>query len=103
MRRKLEMPSGSKGERHPLSNLSELRAEVRELYWQVREGRVSPGVGQVCRGLLELMAKLLTETEAERKARELEGKMLELAKLLAEQGREVPDWALAGLERKLPN
>jgi hypothetical protein len=103
MRRKDEMPRGSKGERHSLSNLSELRAEVRELYWRVREGKVSPGVGQVCRGLLELMARLLTETEAERKAAAIEAKMLELAKLLAEQGREIPDWALTGLERKLPN
>ena len=103
MRRKDEMPRGSKGERHPLGNLSELRAEVRELYWQVREGRVSPGVGQVCRGLLELMAKLLTESEVEIRARELEAKMLELAALLGEQGKEIPDWALAGLERKLPN
>jgi hypothetical protein len=103
MRRKDGMPRGSKGERHPLNNLSELRGEVCELYWQVREGKVSPGVGQVCRGLLELMAKLLTESEAEIKAREIEGKMAELAKLLHENGSDVPAWALAPAKRDLPN
>jgi hypothetical protein len=36
MRRKEPMPRESKGERHPLNNLSELRAEVRELYWGSR-------------------------------------------------------------------
>ena len=45
----------------------------------------------------------MTESEVEIKARELEGKLLELAALLRAQGREIPAWALAGLERKLPN
>ncbi len=53
--------------------------------------------------LLDLIAKAMMESEAEIKARALEAKLLELAALLGEQGKEIPDWALAGLERKLPN
>ena len=105
MRRQVDLSEHSNRARRQFASVSDVRREMVALYWQLKEGRLAlpPGVAPTLARLLEGIAKAMTESEAEIRARELEGKLLELAALLRAQGREVPDWALAGLERKLPN
>jgi hypothetical protein len=102
--REVVLPKGSRARRQ-FTSVGDLRREMTALYWQLKEGRldVAPGTAASMVRLLDLIAKAMMESEVEVRARELEGKLLELAGLLGEQGKEIPDWALAGLERKLPN
>ena len=104
MRRNLPM-DGQNRERRQFNNVSNIRQEMVQLYWQLKEGRctLSPGIVSNMVKLLDLIADLMMQTEAELRAAELEGKMAELAVLLAEQGRDVPEWALPGLKKELPN
>ena len=105
MRRRVDLSEHSNRGRRRFVSVSDVRREMVALYWQLKEGRldVAPGTAASMVRLLDLIARAMMESEVEIRARELEAKMLELAALLGEQGKEIPDWALAGLERKLPN
>ena len=105
MRRQVDLSEHSNRARRQFTSVSDVRREMVALYWQLKEGRLTlpPGIAPTLARLLEGIGKSMMESEVEVRARELEAKMLELAALLGEQGKEIPDWALAGLERKLPN
>jgi hypothetical protein len=98
------LPKGSRARRQ-FTSVGDVRREMVALYWQLKEGGLvlPPGIAPTLARLLEGIGRSMMESEVEVRARELEGKLLELAALLREQGKEIPDWALAGLERKLPN
>ncbi len=91
--------------RRQFVSVGDVRREMVALSWQAKEGEadLDPRALPTMAKLLDMIARSMVKDEVEVRAVELEGKMLEPAKLLQEQGKEVPDWALAGLERKLPN
>ncbi len=98
------LPRGSRSRRQ-FTSVGDVRRERVRLYWRLERGEIdkAPHELNAMVKLLDGIARDMVETEAEMKARALEAKLLELAALLGEQGKEIPDWALAGLERKLPN
>ena len=98
------LPKGCRARRQ-FTSVGGVRREMVALYWQAKGGEadLDPRVLPTMAKLLDMIARSMVKDEVEIRAVALEGKMLELAKLLQEQGKEVPDWALAGLERKLPN
>ena len=105
MKRQVDLSEHGNRARRQFASVSDVRREMVALYWGLKEGKLvpPPGIAPTLARLLEGIAKAMMESEVEVRARELEAKMLELAALLGEQGKEVPEWALAGLERKLPN
>jgi len=105
MRRQVDLSEHSNRARRQFASVSDVRREMVALYWQLKEGRLvlPPGIAPMLARLLEGIAKAMMESEVEVRARELEGKMAELGVLLHEQGRDVPEWALAPAKRDLPN
>ena len=104
MIREVVLPKGSRARRQ-FTSVGDVRREMVSLYWQLKEGRLAlpPGIAPTLARLLEGIAEAMMQTEAELRAAELEGKMAELALLLAEQGRDVPEWALPPPKTELPN
>jgi hypothetical protein len=102
--REVVLPKGSRARRQ-FTSVGDVRREMVALYWQLKGNKldIAPGTAASMVRLLDLIARAMMESEVEVRAREIEAKMLELAALLGEQGKEIPEWALAGLERKLPN
>ena len=98
------LPKGCRPRRQ-FASVGDVRREMVALYWQAKGGEadLDPRALPTMAKLLDMIARSMVKDEVEVRAVALEGKMLELAKLLQEQGKEVPDWALAGLERKLPS
>ncbi len=62
-----------------------------------------PGTAPTLARLLEGIAKSMTESEVEERARSLEAKLFELGALLKARGADVPSWALAPPKSDLPN
>ena len=105
MSRQVDLSEHSNRARRQFASVSDVRREMVALYWQLKENKldIAPGTAASMVRLLDLIARAMMESEVEVRARELEGKMAELGALLHEQGRDVPEGALAPAERDLPN
>ena len=105
MKRQVDLSEHSNRARRRFASVSDVRREMVALYWQLKENKldIAPGTAASMVKLLDLIAKAMMESEAEIKARALEAKMLELAALLGEQGKDIPEWALPPPKTALPN